>query len=162
MSLISKPDFASDSPIKLTEATSSNLDTISELMGSYHEFDNIDISENERREILGAFFREKNAGKAWIIDLDNTTIGYIIVCFCYSVEFKGYEAWIDEFFITEEFRGKGFGRIILNSLIPLLRSLGVPALHLEVSNNNINAQGLYKSVGFKPRQGFFMMTHELK
>ncbi len=46
-------------------------------------------------------------------------------------------------------QGKGVGRRLINAFLDKLRELNVPAVHLEVGKNNVNAIEFYKRLGFE-------------
>ena len=62
-------------------------------------------------------------------------IGYIAVCYSYSIEFGGRDAFIDEFYIAAAERGKGIGGRVLKEIATLLQMRGVVAVHLEVDGH---------------------------
>ncbi len=53
------------------------------------------------------------------------------------------------FVVRPEYRGKGYGRQLLQESIRILRSEGTHGIMLEVDVDNPNALGLYLSVGFE-------------
>ena len=65
------------------------------------------------------------------------------------VQVKDQKAFIFDFLIDEEFRGKGFGKQALRALDEILKSMNVESVGLHVFGDNITAQELYKKVGFK-------------
>lgn len=56
---------------------------------------------------------------------------------------------IVNFGIIPEYRGKGYGKILLNKLCSLARNLNTNELYLKVDANNRVAINLYESFGFK-------------
>lgn len=50
--------------------------------------------------------------------------------------------------VLNTWRGKGIGRKILEKVIAIAKKRGYCKVTLEVRNDNINAQGLYRSLGF--------------
>jgi ribosomal protein S18 acetylase RimI-like enzyme len=56
----------------------------------------------------------------------------------------GYDFWI-----AEEFRGKGFGKQALMALDEILKSKDVESMGLHVFGHNTNAFELYKKMGFE-------------
>lgn len=64
------------------------------------------------------------------------------------VQVKDGKAFIFDFVIDEEFRGKGFGKQTLSALDEKLKSLGAQSVALHVFGDNISAQELYKKMGF--------------
>jgi ribosomal protein S18 acetylase RimI-like enzyme len=51
--------------------------------------------------------------------------------------------------VIKSARGKGVGRKLLERIIEIAKEKDYCKVTLEVRNDNINAQGLYKSLGFK-------------
>ncbi|MBI5352898.1 MAG: GNAT family N-acetyltransferase [Chloroflexi bacterium] len=58
-------------------------------------------------------------------------------------------AFIYDFVIEEQFRGKGFGRQALTALDEKLLSMNVESVGLHVFGDNLIAQELYKKTGYK-------------
>jgi GNAT superfamily N-acetyltransferase len=73
----------------------------------------------------------------------------LALTFGFSFEYGGRDAFIDEFFIKEGFRGKGIGKLVLKLLEPLALEAGVQTLHLEVEPHNSAGNQLYLNAGFK-------------
>ena len=64
------------------------------------------------------------------------------------VQLKDHKAFIFDFVIDEEFRGKGFGKQALSVMDEKLRTMGAESVALHVFGDNISAQELYKKMGF--------------
>ena len=65
------------------------------------------------------------------------------------MQVKDHKAFIFDFVIDEEFRGKGFGKQALRAMDEKLKSMKVESVGLHVFGDNITAQELYKKVGFQ-------------
>jgi ribosomal-protein-alanine N-acetyltransferase len=68
------------------------------------------------------------------------------------------EANITSIAITPTGRKRGFGGLLLDSLIARAEALGLKSLTLEVRRSNLAAIGLYSSRGFEPvgiRPGYY-------
>ena len=78
----------------------------------------------------------------YIIDAQEESVGKI------RVKVEDNEAWIYGFCILPQFRGKGIGRKVLQSIVKKYASQG-NSLHLEVETENMHALSLYESIGFK-------------
>jgi len=98
-------------------------------------------------------------GGVWLVERDGAAIGYAIVTFGYDLEFGGRDAVLTELWIDPEARGGGAGGEVIALLAPILRTLGVQALHLQVRPDN-PARRLYERAGFvaSPR---IVMTRKL-
>ena len=60
--------------------------------------------------------------------------------------------------VAKDLRGRGLGRLLLSSLLDHASSMGVQSVFLEVRAGRQEAQGLYRSAGFKEtqrRRGFY-------
>ena len=91
-------------------------------------------------------------------------IGYIILAIIYSFEFGGRNAFVDEFFLNKENRGKGIGKIVMDAVSKEAERLNIQALHLEVEHHNVNAVELYRKYEFKDHHRLLMtrMTNTKK
>ena len=69
--------------------------------------------------------------------------------FGFDLEFGGRQATVTDFYLAPKYRGKGLGRKALTRVIETLRTLGVPAVELQVSKNNSRALAFYKRLGFQ-------------
>ena len=139
-------------------ASVGDLEELLPMVVRYHETEEIISSPRQKRDALSALLREPSHGLVWLILCGETTIGYIAVCFCYSIEFGGFDSFIDEFFIEEEHRARGFGTNVFDLVITELRRKGVRALSLEVAGDNNPAKRLYMRCGFEPRDRYSVMT----
>ena len=59
------------------------------------------------------------------------------------------EAYINNIAVKKEFRGEGFGKMLMNALIEDAKSQNIKAMTLEVRVTNESAIALYKKLGFK-------------
>ena len=75
--------------------------------------------------------------------LNNELVGFIQSW--YFIE----ESDIINIAVDEKYRNKGIGKLLLLSLFKKLKEINVETVFLEVRISNLNAEKLYKSVGFK-------------
>lgn len=80
----------------------------------FHQVENIPITEKDLKTSLTTLINNDMLGGIWLIYCEGNAVGYIMLCFGYSIEFCGKDAFIDEFCIQPEFRGKGLGKETLN------------------------------------------------
>lgn len=57
--------------------------------------------------------------------------------------------WIDAVAIENNFRNKGYGKILVKNVIEQLYTMGTRSIGLVTQINNIPAQHLYEAIGFK-------------
>lgn len=149
-------------PVNLRLATAGDEEILLELVRLYHEFDRIPFEEDAAARALKPLLRQGDAGLIWLMELDGSIIGYVALCFGYSIEFGGRDAFLDEMYILEEHRGRGIGRSVLRTIQSKAAELGVKALHLEVERTNKRARSLYLSLGFASRERYHLMTCALQ
>lgn len=103
--------------MNLKPATLNDISALMPLMRAYHDFEGIIATDSERLEVVRPLLSEESGfGRIWLIEASSETVGYIAICFGYSIEFGGRDAFVDEFFITEAARGRGLGRIALEAI----------------------------------------------
>lgn len=145
----------SDDP-QFRMAVESDVDTLLDFMRAYYAFDGHGFDREKARLALTALLRDANLGAAWLILDTDRPVGYIVLCFGYSLEWLGRDAFVDEFFLREEYRGHGWGRKTMTFLEQAARERGVRALHLEVVEENAAALQLYTKVGFRAHRSTFL------
>lgn len=78
-----------------------------------------------------------------------------MLCFGYSVEYGGRDAFIDDIYVDPTLRGQGYGRALCNALEQEAQASGCHALHLEVMAGNTVTQW-YRSFGYVERGSAFL------
>ena len=146
---------------ELRRATEADFEALLPLIGAYHEFEGIDSSDQQRRDALLFLLGEQEFGALWCIYYGRELAGYVALCKGYSIEFGGFDAFIDEFYLDPEYRGRGAGKAVLQQIGAAARALQIRALHLEVARDNDRARRLYRGAGFEAREKYVLMTLEL-
>jgi ribosomal protein S18 acetylase RimI-like enzyme len=145
----------------LTLSTTESAELLLPFVEKYHLFEGVEMTAEVRSKVIEPLLGESNYGRIWLVSYEAQCIGYLAVCFCYSIEFGGRDAFIDEFYLDESYRGKGIGTEVLKLAFGELKKLSVKALHLEVAKSNSKAIGLYRQIGFAPRDKYDLYTFEL-
>src|SRR5579859_2041726 len=94
-------------------------------------------------------------GVIYLVREGNALIGYLVICFDYSLEYRGKGAWIDELFVESAHRGKGIGTQLLDLAEAASREHSAKFLHLEVTHGN-PAIELYRRRGFSDHPRYLM------
>jgi len=137
-------------------AVESDADTLLEFMRAYYAFDGHGFDRNKARVALARLLRDGNLGLAWLILDGETPVGYVVLCFGYSLEWLGRDAFVDEFYLREEYRGHGWGRKTMAFVEDAARAAGIRAVHLEVVRQNTAALQIYTKMGFQERKSTFL------
>lgn len=119
------------------------IETITQMMRDFYAIDNYPIEIEVSKKLFKEFISNENLGKAWLIYDDSEVIGYVILTFIFSFEYKGRIAFIDELYLKHVARGKGIGAKTLEFIKEQIPKLSLKLLYLEVEHHNENAQRLY-------------------
>ncbi len=151
----------SDANFSLREANLSDLETVLNLVLAYHHHAGIEMPPALLKKALIPLLGTRHYGRIWLSSCDQTIIGYICLCFGYSLEFAGRDAFIDELYIVEEFRGRGLGRAMLAAVMQQATALKIAALHLEVASDNTRLTAFYRALGFEPRHRYNLLSRNI-
>lgn len=137
-------------------AVEHDADTLLELMQAYYTFDGHGFDRAKARSALIALLRDASLGRVWLILNGGAAAGYVVLCFGYSLEWLGRDAFVDEFFLRDECRGLGWGRVALEFVEREARDAGIHTLHLEVVEKNVRALDFYRKYGFQEHRSRFL------
>ena len=133
---------------------------LTELLGMMQELQvddpwSVPFDGREAERVTGQLLCNSSLGRAWLIAVDGRNIGYIVMAFDYSLEYRGRGAWVDEFFVRRSHRGMGIGTQALDFFAQQAKELGVSVIHLEVNHGN-PAIELYRRRGFEDHHRYLM------
>jgi GNAT superfamily N-acetyltransferase len=144
-------------PVNIYQAVTADLD---DLFGLMRHMQNDDpwsepFDENIVRKNLSELLHNPVFGVIYLARVDETTVGYLVICFDYSLEYRGKGAWIDELFVAASHRGQEIGTQLLDLAERVSREHHAQFLHLEVTHGN-PAIELYRRRGFVDHQRYLM------
>ena len=137
-------------------AVESDADRLLDFMKEYYAFDGHGYDREKARAALIPLLENLNFGRAWLILDDATPVGYAVLCFGYSLEWLGRDAFVDEIYLSEGYRDRGWGKQSMDFLENAARELGIRTLHLGVVRGNERALHLYEKVGFHKHDSTFL------
>ena len=126
----------------------SDIKTIVSMMQEFYAIDNYPIDIEISKTLFIEFLEKPHLGKCWLIYSDREIVGYVILTFVFSFEYKGTIAFLDELYIAAKARGKGIGKLALDFIHQEAISLSLKIIYLEVEGHNEIAQKLYLSKDF--------------
>ena len=119
------------------------------MMQNFYAIDNYPMDVEVAKNLFQEFITNEHLGKSWLIYSENEIVGYIILTYIFSFEYGGKIAFLDELFIKETARGKGFGKEAIQFIQGEVPKLSLKLLYLEVEPHNENAQKLYLAHDFE-------------
>jgi ribosomal protein S18 acetylase RimI-like enzyme len=148
MNSVAKVDFRT--------ASAADVDLLVNLEVRFYAGENYPFDAAEARTLLVRLLHEPQRGRVFVAVRGSELVGYLILTFCYSMEFHGINAIVDELYIQPDARGLGLGKRALALAETTCIEMGIRALHLEVERRNTTAQELYRSRGFKDHDRYLM------
>jgi GNAT superfamily N-acetyltransferase len=136
-------------PISIAQAPAADLEPLLGMMRHMQADDPWaePFYESTLRSNLAELLQNPVYGVVYIVREESAPIGYLVICFDYSLEYRGKGAWIDELFVEAAHRGKGIGTQLLDLAEAASREHHAKFLHLEVTHGN-PAVELYRRRGF--------------
>ena len=126
-----------------------DIEVITQMMQNFYAIDNYPMDVEVAKTLFQEFITNEHLGKSWLIYSENEIVGYIILTYIFSFEYGGKIAFLDELFIKETARGKGFGKEAIQFIQREAPKLSLKLLYLEVEPHNENAQKLYLAHDFE-------------
>lgn len=84
---------------------------------------------------------------AAMADLDGVSVGYVVYYYCYSAFQGGQLLYLEDLYVKESYRGKGYGKKLLKYLMEEAMRQECVCMQWCVLNWNIKAIDFYKSLG---------------
>jgi GNAT superfamily N-acetyltransferase len=110
----------------------------------------VDASEEKLVTILEKVLSDKTNGFILIARSRGNIVGVAYVAIILSAEHCGKAAWLEELYVTPEYRSQGIGAALVTAVLEQARKLGIVAIDLEVDAAHRRAETLYQRFGFRP------------
>lgn len=110
--------------------------------------------EEDARQMVEKLYQTSNQ-EIYLATLDGKPLG------CLRLDDQGETIGIYGFVVHTAYRGRGYGRQMLEQIIRRIQDAGPRTIMLEVETENHNAIGLYKSCGFEIRTTYEYFKHNL-
>jgi GNAT superfamily N-acetyltransferase len=114
------------------------------------------FNRERHRRTMEELLAHPEYGGTWLIEADGAPAGYVVITICYSLEFGGRFALLDELFVEEQWRSQGLGSEALAFMEAWCVGQSVRAMRLEVWHQNPRALALYQRAGFEVQERHFM------
>jgi ribosomal protein S18 acetylase RimI-like enzyme len=128
------------------------IEAVLPLMQQFYAQQQMRFQESVAVAALQKLIRNPALGQMYLIFLGPELAGYFALTFCFSLEFHGKFALLDELYIVEQFRRRKLGRSVVEFAERICRELHIKALRLEVGRGNTSAQALYIAEGFRQEE----------
>ena len=144
-------------PISIQLAAPADLDSLLLLMRHMQIDDPWSVPSDEsivRRNLL-ELLHNSHYGVIYLARDEQAPVAYLVLCFDFSMEYRGRGAWVDELFVESTHRRQGIGTQLLDLAETASVENGAQTLHLEVNHGN-PAIELYRRRGFLDHHRYLM------
>jgi len=132
------------------KATLDDIPILVDLMQEFYAEANYPLDKHWAAASFSAFMQNESLGAVWIIFYDSEPAGHVVLTIRFSMEYGGFDAFIDDLFICSPYRRRGLGRVALRTPFDECERRKVRAVHVEVGHDNVAAKALYQSYGLEP------------
>lgn len=143
-------------PLRFEPVDDASLARANELSTALYGHERLEIQGEGRDRAMAELLANPELGGAWLICVDGTVAGYVVLTVCFSLEFHGRFGLLDELYVEEDWRGKGIGAAALAFVDSECRRRGLAAVRLEVMHSNVRALELYRRSGYRVEDRHFL------
>jgi len=134
--------------LQIKKAVPESIPQIVELMREFAEYENLlDFFEVTEERLKTALFGETKVAEAIVAFDGETAIGYAVF-FPYFSTFRGQRGlYLEDIYISKDFRKKGVGEMMLKFIANLAKSRGFERIDFQVLKWNKPAIEFYEKLG---------------
>lgn len=132
------------------------IPTLLEMMREFYLQQEMRFDEGPASLAITNALKNPALGQIYLIFRGQELAGYFVLTFCFSLEFHGRFALLDELYLREPFRRQKLGNAVVAFAEELCKKAGIKTVRLEVGRENQAAQSLYNAAGFKQDERYLM------
>jgi GNAT superfamily N-acetyltransferase len=133
--------------VELRPARREDLPALMRYVHALHRLDRRQFDLFHVERALLPLLTATGHGCVWLIEAAGRPLGYLALCYGYSLRAGGRAAYIDGFYIEEEFRNRGIGTGVLRQVLGEARAAGIVAVHLQAGQDLERARRLLAAAG---------------
>lgn len=137
-------------------AHSGDVDALLACARAFHAEDDHPLGPAGEKALLALIDPASPHGRIFVLEANGAIVGYVALCFGYSVEYGGRDAFVDDLYVAPASRGRGGAARLYEAARDAAVAAGCNALHLEVMPGNAT-EAWYRRLGFRDR-GSKMMS----
>src|ERR1051326_2095095 len=126
-----------------------DIPAVLEMMREFYSQQHMRFDEDTARSAINKLLKSPEQGEIYLIFRGPALAGYFALTFCFSLEFHGRFALLDELYLREPFRRQKRGRGFVGFAEGICRREAIAGMRLEGGRDNEPAQALYRQSGFE-------------
>ena len=137
--------------IKIRNAKLSDSQQIIVLVNELAKFEKLaPPDEKARKRLISDAFGKKQKFKVIVADGGSgKLLGYAFYFFTYSSFLAKNTLYLEDIFISEQYRNKGIGKLFFNELVKIAKKNNCGRMEWAVLDWNVNAINFYEKLGAK-------------
>ena len=134
--------------IKIRKAVRTDSEEIIRLILELAKFEKlIPPDKAGQKRLLDDAFSESPPFKILVAEQNGRLLGYAFYLFTYSSFEAKRTLYLEDIFISEDFRNKGIGKLFLNEIINIAKANDCGRMEWAVLDWNVNAIKFYENLG---------------
>jgi len=109
----------------------------------------IDASAKGLARVLEEVVGDSARGFILVARENGRVVGVAYVATILSMEHCGLVAWLEELYVTPDYRHRGIGTALITEVLKQAREAGIVAIDLEVDSRQSRAIAFYQQIGFR-------------
>ena len=132
----------------MRNATPEDVPRLVSLMDEFYAEAAYPLNHQRAAEAFVELLADERLGQIWFIQAESKDVGHVVITFCFSMEYGGLIAFVDDLFVQRPYRRAGLGMAALTEVRNFCIARRVRALFVETGQDNAAAQALYRRAGF--------------
>ena len=137
------------SDVAIEPAIAEDLDELSILLGELFSEES-DFRPNKEKQLRGLrlIFEQPNRGRVFVLRRDRSIVGMINLLFTISTAEGGFVILLEDLVIHKEYRGHGYGSMLLEYAIEFARQKNFKRITLLTDRPELRSQSFFRKHGF--------------
>jgi GNAT superfamily N-acetyltransferase len=135
-------------PVRIDPIGAEQLERVLPLIAAYQRFYEVEeIDETRNRAFFRRFLAPSEDGLLLGARREGRLVGYACLYWHFSSLEAAESVLMNDLYVSEEARGQGVGRALIDATAEVARERGAPFVEWSTAPDNHTAQGLYDSTG---------------
>jgi GNAT superfamily N-acetyltransferase len=136
--------------IKIRKALKKNSQEIIRLIKELADFEKLEPpNKTAIKNLIKDIYSKDSPVKVLVAEYDKQLIGYAFYFFTYSTFLAKKTLYLEDIYVSSNFRSKGFGKIFFNELLNIAKKNKCGRMEWHVLDWNVNAIKFYENLGAK-------------
>ena len=136
--------------VSIHEARSNDVGELVELMEAFYAESSFPLDRQWAANSFKRLLSTPTLGCVWLARVGASAVGHAVLSVRYTMEHAALSGYVDDLFVTPEFRRRRVASQLLQVLVEDCRLRGCASLYVEVGESNVPALATYRRFGLAP------------